>query len=140
MMPICIRCPKWMPFFWWGAVLMTIRPFIFINATYWASISDAERDMQMKHEHIHLLQQRSPLFYFRYNLSKAHRLAYELEAYRINIRYYLNLGWSRSLVIASIGTILSSQTYGHMVGYASACYHVATIISEIRKEAKDAIL
>ena len=142
MEPIRIICPSWLPLFWFGADLVTLRPCIFINARHWDTLTDDERDMQLQHEHIHIAQQRSfaylPIFLVRYLWSPAYRFEMELAAYRINIRYYMICGWKKSSLIKAYGDVLSGKTYGHMVSYASACYHVAQIISEFDKEQTNA--
>ena len=142
MEPIRIICPSWLPLFWFGADLVTLRPFIFINARHWDTLTDDERDMQLQHEHIHIAQQRSfaylPIFLVRYLWSPEYRFEMELAAYRINIRYYMIRGWNKSSIIKAYGDVLSGKTYWHMVSYASACYHVAEIISGYEKESSNA--
>lgn len=129
-MPFVLRCPHWLPFFWFGAIAVTYRPFILLDKSYWDTLDDDRRDMLMKHEHIHYVQERNPLYFPRYIFSKEWRMKYELEAYRINIRYYMLQGYKKSWIINEFGSILSGETYWHMASYATACYKVAEIISE----------
>lgn len=106
------------PLFWFGAIGVTLNPFVFIR-------KDRKGDsVLLAHESIHYTQQRKVgllKFLFRYITSKEYRYQYELEAYVYETRIILtNKKVDKGAVISRQALRLASKTYGRMIDYKTA--------------------
>lgn len=109
---------KYYPYFWFGAVAITLPIGIRIKKSYWQTASLTEKELLLGHEEIHLSSIKNLGFfvwYFKYIFNKKFRLIEEAKAYSENINYSIDnkIGKKEDL-INHYSKILASKTYFNM--------------------------
>jgi hypothetical protein len=118
-----IKKTSWFKFFFPTADAMTLYPYIFVCPIFFRESSIGEYQATLRHENIHLHQQYKTgliKFLWKYLTNKEFRYQSELEAYKIDLKFYCDRGEAKNFAAANVARTLSSDLYHNMVTFQRA--------------------